>query len=357
LTTTRRLTDEYFAALQYYSEIEEVGLDFIKRLGYEDLSKQKRIFLLFQSFVRQGKSFFDAAEKLDYRTSPLLYYYSFLNLTKAYISLCTPDVVDKKIRHGLTHKHTITEFESQIVQIDSVGVFQIFYEKLLGAQIKAGLELNISRLLGYIPDISYEYRKVKYGPLKFVVGSSRVAANVSTKKAWPLLAIATLEQMKDFNSCFNSFYEYFEEVSLPNMNTREVFNIAAEDSKFYNFLQSKIEYDFTSENNPPRRKIVEDCLLVLQDYCKPLSVKADMDFCIFLPLNEEQQVLFNDTLSIYVVMFYLGSLVRYFPSYLEGLLNSKHAWIIEGFTQQVGVVFLRNICSLIIKENLVYTTL
>ncbi len=65
------------------------------------------------------------------------------------------------------------------------------------------------------------------------------------------------------------------------------------------------------------------------------------------------QVLFSEPLAIYVLMFYLGSLVRYYPYYLEQLLESKYARIIECFLAGAPETFLRHMTNLILDHNYV----
>lgn len=122
----------------------------------------------------------------------------------------------------------------------------------------------------------------------------------------------------------------------------------------YSFYQSKTVYKDNADTSIPSGKIFADCHGFMSGYCLPISCKDDYDFLLFMPLKKNYQIPFNDTLASYVIMFYLGSLVRYFPHYLESLLNSKHAWIIERFSKSIGVLFLRNINSLIMGKNLIF---
>jgi len=53
-------------------------------------------------------------------------------------------------------------------------------------------------------------------------------------------------------------------------------------------------------------------------------------------------------------MFYLSSLVRYQPAYLEELLDHKPAWLIESFVNSTPETFLRIIVSRITNNRLVF---
>src|SRR5262245_17493634 len=80
--TTCDFDDETFASVEFYSEIEEQGLGLVRSFGHA-APQDQAVFQQFRAFVRQPRSFFDAARALHHRASPLLYYYALLNLAKA----------------------------------------------------------------------------------------------------------------------------------------------------------------------------------------------------------------------------------------------------------------------------------
>jgi hypothetical protein len=98
MPTTNRISNELLASIQLYSEIKDIGKKILASNGHKDLAKS---FLILQSYIRQAVKFYEAAEVLHYRASPLIYYYSFMNLAKAYICLQDPTFVDSGLTHGL----------------------------------------------------------------------------------------------------------------------------------------------------------------------------------------------------------------------------------------------------------------
>src|SRR5689334_3658644 len=100
--TTCALDDETFAHLEFYSEVEAQGLAFIQGLGHS-AADAPAIFKSFQAFLRQARSFYDSGKDLHHRASPLLLYYSFLNLAKAIIVLRDPSFVAGTVHHGISH--------------------------------------------------------------------------------------------------------------------------------------------------------------------------------------------------------------------------------------------------------------
>src|SRR6266568_3541817 len=88
--TSNDIEYELWSTLEYYSEVEEVGLNLIQARGLQPQSDHQEIFKHFRAFVRQAKSYYGSAKALHYRSSSLLYYYCFLNLVKAYLLLQDP---------------------------------------------------------------------------------------------------------------------------------------------------------------------------------------------------------------------------------------------------------------------------
>jgi YaaC-like protein len=124
---------ELWTALEYYSEVEEVGLHLIQTKGLQPQSLPQEIFKFFQAYVRQAKSYYSSAKTLHYRSSSLLYYYSFLSLVKAYLLLQDPKWImgrtTRSVQHGLSYKSsaTNTDFQLEVIRVCE-GIFPMFYK-------------------------------------------------------------------------------------------------------------------------------------------------------------------------------------------------------------------------------------
>src|SRR5260221_6439441 len=131
---------ELWTALEYYSEVEDVGLNLIQTKGLQPQSDHQEIYKYFQAFVRQAKSYYDSAKSLHYRSSSLLYYYSFLNLVKAYLLLRDPQRTmgrtARDVVHGLSYRsnNTNTDFLTEAIRV-CPGIFPTFYELQTGTTI------------------------------------------------------------------------------------------------------------------------------------------------------------------------------------------------------------------------------
>jgi hypothetical protein len=68
------------------------------------------------------------------------------------------------------------------------------------------------------------------------------------------------------------------------------------------------------------------------------------------------QLPMREPLAIYAVFYFLSSLVRYNPDFLESLLASRDSWIIERFVQSAHITLLLYMRNLIHGTNFVYTS-
>jgi hypothetical protein len=65
----------------------------------------------------------------------------------------------------------------------------------------------------------------------------------------------------------------------------------------------------------------------------------------------------NEFVAIYVIMFLLGSLVRYRPEILEKMLSSKDTWLIERFVKTAPITLLRHFRNLVEDNYIAYATM
>lgn len=355
LSTNCPIDDEIFASLAYLSEIPEVGKTYLKK--YIQRPDQIDLaFSLFKAYVRQARTFYESARTLHHRASPLNYYYSFLNLAKCFICITNPIVVGNRINHGLSYSLQKDELRKQQVSVNShQGVFHLLYEKLAKQNINQPLNLNLAKLLGYCTDISYEYVNSGFGERKLIPVRANISGNSDTKKSFVTIAASGIELLNSYPITRNIFEGFFEEVEIHKDLVKECFDIHAKDTDNLKFYESKKEYDLVENDRVSTKLITEECYGVLAPVFMSNPYSGDIDFFISLPYAETPYTPFNEILAIYVTMYFLGSLVRYYPFYLEEILQSKEAWLIERFIESTPSTFLRHISNLILDEDRIYS--
>ena len=315
----------------------------------------KQVYERFRAFIRQADTFYNSAQTLHYRASALFLYYSFLNLSKAYLVLRTSNIINTRVQHGLFHRQRLGAFEKQTIRV-SGGVFPNLYRELMDTNIKHNISLNITQLFGYIPDIGHEFNLVKYGPSKITFGMLRACSDYKRKKSWPLIALSDTNIIDQYPKFYSRFNNHLERVQISPYEAKELFDMDAATIDKHRFYQSKKEYSWGSQDTIPIGQIRNNLLKSLDPNIETIHFPSDYEYLLFGPLRPNLQIPFNDTIAVYVIMYYLGSLVRYFPSYLENLYDSKHAWIIERFVTCAGIIFLRNMANNILRHHYIYSS-
>ncbi|HKP24675.1 MAG TPA: YaaC family protein [Dongiaceae bacterium] len=350
LHTSDTVRNELFASLDLYANVRDFGDEILRKKGHTNL---RASYGKLQAYLRQAKAFYESAETLHFRASPLNYYYAFMNYAKAVSLLRDPLFVDKKLRHGLMAGEAAHSLRKHRVGVQSSGVFPQFYQHITGSNLAGGGKLSICALLGYVPDVQFEYGQLKLGDLRSFPSRFAIATNKSRNEFHALIAISHYNS-PSFKSVEKVLNRDFEEVTVPEGTLREVFDISAELRKAFRFFESRKIYAAPSDHiDTP--SIVADTVAALK---RVLSFNPQNDEFLFR-LNSEfrtsRLVPMNEVLAIYCVMFHLGSLVRYRPNVLEAMLSKKDAWMIERFVKSSPLTFLKHIRNMIDDRYLVYS--
>lgn len=356
LVTSGDVDDELWIILEYYSEVESVGLEFLRNSGITNLRTRKKTYKAFQAYVRQAKNYYNSAKSLQVRSSGLLYYYCFLNLAKAALVISDPTISGSFIRHGLQyHTNDNSSFSSQKVLIEKSGVFRKLYEFYFGKSPSSNA-FNIQTLLSYCTDISYQNDIAGVGADKVIPAFSAIAMDDSRKKNWNVVIFPNLDEVLKYKKTMKTFFENFEKVEIPQNISKEIFGLNNSVTANFGKFQSKTEKNWLTNDNADHLGSREELVSSLKDVFQTNYFMQENDFYISLPYKINKQEQIDETLAIYVVMFYISSLVRYKPDYLEGLLSKKEAWLIESFIKSCPKTFLRSMISRIVKKDFALET-
>lgn len=354
---------ELWTALEYYSEVEEVGLNLIQAKGLQPQSLHQEIFKYFQAFVRQAKSYYGSAKALHYRSSSLLYYYSFLNLVKAYLLLRNPQQImgrtAQAVIHGLNYRSstTNTDFQLETIRV-SQGIFPMFYEAETSNVISTtrNSTLNITSLLSYPYDISYPYQLVGYGDFKVLHSLAVGVIDRAQQQSWTIIGIPAHPSLNDFLNLHVNFLNTYQEVEINKDLLASIVSIGVPELSYYRFFQDITTIPMLADI-VPNSNLIEKIINAVSPYFSVHYFDDNRDFDLVLPYQDTTNstpIPMNEALAIYAVMFYLSNLVRYRPNYLEALLNHKPAWLIENFVNSTPEVFLRMMVCKITERDFVF---
>src|SRR5216683_5730534 len=152
LSCSGSVRDEILGAIKLYSEVNEFGRELLRANGH---AKPATAFPRFQAYIRQANTFFEAAEVLHPRASPLNYYYAFMNFAKALILLKDSKFVDQRLTHGLAPNSSGGSLRRQFVHVARKGVYPLFHRHVTGKTPKPQLRMRAVDLLSYCTDVGF----------------------------------------------------------------------------------------------------------------------------------------------------------------------------------------------------------
>src|SRR6266487_381759 len=248
--TNIEIEKELWNAIEYYSEIHDIGMDLIRRKGLVPASQQQTLLDRFRAFVRQAKSYYSSAKALHYRSSSLLYYYSFLNLAKAYLAIKSPTLIlNRTLNHGLGYRTNTSnnDFLLENVYVKD-GIFPHMFQLEAGTTIPLSTRasaslLNVTTLLGFPSDIKYQYETAGFGQNKIIYCVAAIVTDRNTQQAWSLIGIPSFSMLETYPQLKTQFLNTYQEVSILNNFSREIFGFSGFMHSYYRFFQ-----DITPEN-------------------------------------------------------------------------------------------------------------
>lgn len=358
--TVNPINVELWLLLGSIVEVREKGLTLFKRKRNLSKVALSHTYDRFRAFCYQARNYYDSASHLPWDSSPLLYYYSFMNLAKAII-LLHKDLPDKAI-HGL---HFPTEYVAGSIRSHNIhlisdynkGIFPILYETIFQHQPSVA-NFNAFKLFRYISQVYKQTASVGLNKFNHLLGYAKLVVNRNPSPGSGWLVIlgpmdTDLTQKWPFSAKFRNFFEVVDK----NHNTMgalsTVFGMKVSELSRFKIYQSV---------NTRALNVARD-----SDFCNDLFSAAPnvitervfpvpSDFVYNLPYQQDKNrrwVDMNDFLAIYILMFYLSSLVRYRPDTLRHLSQTKDRWILESFVVSTPVIFLRHCVNILLGEQIV----
>jgi hypothetical protein len=145
-----------------------------------------------------------------------------------------------------------------------------------------------------------------------------------------------------------------EEVDLPSEHARELFGIVAEHKEEFRFFESRRSYLRLGQGEIPVGKMIADWSRAVASFLSVSPYADELDFQLDFPLKVTHQWPIKEPLATYAVIYFLSSLVRYHPDFLESLLASRDAWLMERFINSAPVTLLLYMRNLIHGRNVAF---
>lgn len=270
------------------------------------------------SYVNQAFDFFEAARNPQVGSKPLLYYYSFLNLTKAAL-LIRRVSLPAKPDHGITDPRTNQRARLRlggqrvIVEGRATDRRNLLAElvHLLGGSANRR-EIPVVELLGQVPTIHRTFTRVTerdpaFTPIK------RVEVLGSPGEVWARLVLEK--------------YDKDVEVTLPVLRRRRAFR---------QHFQQKIagsggEVWFETESVPGRTRGVDGAIVALSRCFRDIGVSSILTSAgyRFYVSTAQPRYSLPRLAASYAAFFYLGSVTRYRPDVFDSILEGGYSWVVN----------------------------
>jgi hypothetical protein len=290
------------------------------------------------SFRRQAEDYFRAATiGRELAVRPVLLYYAFLNLSKAYAVAKGHSGLTGRTAHGVSAPPSKPrQIQGSLIRFDSPsphrqGVFQELLKQLDGNPRVTGSPLRVGHLL---PQILPGHRLWCYAAdrsERFVpVDRFEIRHAPRTKEVWLNLYL----NKDDLDGLGIS-----ETKALSDGDLATEFDIA--DDSFSGDLVCFQQRNPESYGLDPAealfrlvrrvRNRIWETVKVSSPYRKPYIYCAPV---------AERKARLPQMLSVYLLMFFLGSVTRYTPLHFEDLLESRFGPLFETFVSESPMQFL-----------------
>ena len=289
------------------------------------------------SFRRQAEDYFRAATVgRELAVRPVLLYYAFLNLSKAYALAKGNTKLASKSSHGISAAAKPNAIPGSYIKFETPsatrpGVFQELLQHLGGNPALLTSDLRLGYLL---PQILPGHRLWCYAtgrPERFMsIERVEVLHTPTTKEVWINLYLNSddldrlgLSEAKALAEAdLAGEFEAATGVSYPDLIC----------------FQQRVPATYTADPAEALSQVIQgvrnkiwETVKVASPYRKPY---------VYCCPSIERKARLPQLLSVYLLMFFLGSVTRYSPGYFQDLLDSKYGPLFETFVSESPMQFL-----------------
>ncbi len=319
--------------------------DYIVRQRMTKINKPKRGKKLpfLQALLEQARTFYEAAESAPIKSKPLLYYYSFMNFVKVFVNINVNEnnaIWDSKsYMHGLCESigATSTLASSSVTcKIDSrdntkINITKLLFEQL-GDDIPNDTVYYIQDLLSICLGIHRAYSEIHNRQEKFY----RLDCCEFTQRGKVLTYRAFVhdcnkEQARELNDV-NFYNNSVSDLDSEGNHTGEFYWEETCDVSHSGYYTQKELSDFAKSL---RRKGI-------------WGVTNGDNISLYISTNTSR---LSTESTIYMLMFFFGSITRYQPNLFDQLLSDKNMWLMSEFLKTQPKQFIYLMTSRFLGHN------
>lgn len=305
-------------------------------------------------WIDQAEFYFRDALTSNWRTSGLLYYYCFLNLSKAYLVgkkyLTIKEMKSTSIYHGLTadpqNPKSIIDFEVKIMPPTSngkVNIFSSFYQKVIGKNwpYTGYVTIHLKDIINYCYSINSEI-KAFYNIDGCIVPCQSMIRQ-KDKKFW--FEICTPTHFK--STIMKDLHKKFICIDGKDLSEDEkeewfrAYQITRADIVYYSFIQSEKVQSTENNANEVISNVYVNASKYLKNMVHPYPENSEGDIWHYNPklVINSKSIYWCPLLTDYIISFTLSTILRYHPHLLQE--DNKDSYLAKAWCKQSSILALR----------------
>jgi hypothetical protein len=321
-------------------------IDYAIKSNYSARSLQRKACL---SFLEQAKAFYFASETQDEAASPLLLYYSFLNLAKCFI-LFTGTVTNvDDAQHGLSLRRRSAAMTGAVIEAFRAStryknIYDLFGQALGLPALSTNKAFRVIKHI--IPQIVIGHRLwmsvAKKAP-KFVrCEQINFRHNKKQKQIWLRICV----NRDDIRSC-NLSHAQFSHFAGVQAGYKEIAPSNEELGKRCVVFEQKLP---TSYARRPSDVLSDVAASLNSDVWQIVrSIPPYRRYYLNLMSPVDRRI--PSLLGVYLFAYYLGSVTRYRPFDFENIKDSRHGMFVAEFIETQGQQFWYQMATEFLEQN------
>lgn len=307
--------------------------------------KDRKAADIAHSFRRQAADYFRAATGgRELAVKPVLLYYGFLNLSKAYGLVKGNNALAGTAVHGLSGESNRKQIPESLVKFSVRQGTLVFQEllKLLGGNATI---LNSPLMIGHLlPQILPGHRLWCYATNRrerfLTVEKFEVRHDTATRAVWLNLFISRHE-LGRLNLSISTVLLQADLADFEVIHERPPLDLVC--------LQQKAPETYSKDPAEALAWIIEKTRNRFWETVKTASPYRKPYIYCSPPVEHGKRL--PQLLSIYVLMFFLGYVTRYFPGHFEDFLDSRYGPFFDTFISESPMQFLYLMASEILGRE------
>jgi hypothetical protein len=305
-------------------------------------------------FIDHAEAYFKAASLGSIgAVKPVLYYYSFLNIAKAFCLLRDVRGDYAKAMHGLSEVLPSGGAEIDAAYLEAfpssgvkVNVFGDFYLAITGQPIGPGARYPIPYLL---PQVLQGHRLwcLATGNEERFYNAEVISLQqkANSKELWLDILIPKSELTRHGMTYGRLLSEsrlsgIFRTVKMPKQGRKEFVKFQMANAVNYSHRPSDVVQDVVSQLKP-------------QLWVNVLSIPPYKKYYFYVAPAAETKYVLQQPLSIYAAFYYLGSVTRYRPRNFQDILDGLHGPQIQEMLANIPDQFVYLMASEFAEQDIV----